>query len=87
MSLDDDTQRKVPCDRVKDHGARGLGDGPTAAHVEADQSGNVVEAILLKLVQLPSVALSHTSRAFKERVRQKSIFSVKDWIHSSYNMT
>jgi len=62
MSLDDDTQRKGPCGRVKDHSARGLGDGPTPAHVEPDQSGNVVEAILLELEQLPGVALAHRRR-------------------------
>lgn len=57
--LGDDTQRKRPCDWVKDDSARRLGDGPAVAHIEPDQSGNVVEAILLELEQLPRVALSH----------------------------
>lgn len=59
MSLCDDSQRKCPCDWVKDHGAWGLGDGPAPTHIESDQSGNIVKAILLELEQLPRVALSH----------------------------
>lgn len=62
-SLRDDTQRKGPCDWVKDHSARGLGDGPTIADIEADQSGNIVKSILLELEQLPRVALSHRRNA------------------------
>lgn len=62
LSLGDDTQRKGPCDWVKDDSARTLGDGPTPAHVETNESGNAVKAILLKLEQLPRVALSHRWR-------------------------
>lgn len=61
-SLWDDTQRKGPCDWVKDHSAWGLGDRLTPANIEADQSRNIVKAILLKLEQLPRVALSHRWR-------------------------
>lgn len=62
LLLVDDTQRKGPCDWVKDDSARTLGDGPTPTHVETNESGNAVKAILLKLEQLPRVALSHRLR-------------------------
>ena len=57
LALADDTDGEGPCDWVKDDGARGLGDGPAPAHVEAYQSGDVVEAVLLELEELPGVAL------------------------------
>lgn len=57
LPLGDDTQGKGPRDRVEDHGAWSLGDGPPPAHVVSDESGHVVEAILLELEQLPGVAL------------------------------
>lgn len=62
LSLGDDTQRKGPCDGVKDHSAWGLGNRLAPANIESDQSGNVVKAILLELEQLPWVALTHRWR-------------------------
>lgn len=61
-SLSDGTQRKGPGDWVKDNGTRGLGDGPTPAHVELDESRNAVKAIFFKLEQFPRAALSHRQR-------------------------
>lgn len=58
LLLFDDTQRKGACDRVTDHSAGGMGDGPPTTDIKSDQRGNVVKAILLKLEQLPKVALT-----------------------------
>lgn len=55
----DDTQRKSPRDRAKDHSSQPLGDWLTSTDVESDQGGNVVETIVFKLEQLPGVALWH----------------------------
>lgn len=71
--LGDHAKGKGPRDRVKDHGARALGDGQPAAHVEADQRGDVVEAILLELEQLPGVTLS-TRRTEAELLWGRSSF-------------
>lgn len=80
LLLYDDTQRKGACDRVEDHSAGGLGDGPPATDIKSDQRGNVVKAILLELEQLPGVALtckwrqtgnaSETSKPRAQQLRQ-----------------
>lgn len=53
LSLGDGTQRKGPCDWLKDDGTRSFGDRATPTHIKPDERRNVFEAVFLKLKQLP----------------------------------
>lgn len=61
MTLIDDTQRKGACDWVSDDCPRSLWYWLTSTYVEAHQSGDIVELIILKLKQLPWVTLVETN--------------------------
>lgn len=61
MTLIDDTQRKGACDWVSDDRPRSLWYWLTSTYVEAHQSGDIVELIILKLKQLPWVTLVETN--------------------------
>lgn len=77
VSFLDDTQRKSPSDRVKDHGSQALGDWLTSTDIESDQGRNIVKTIVFELEQLPGVALWPQGRNTEEILKlsiQSSIY-------------